>query len=908
MFTMTEHFDDRLSMYLTKSVFFWKNNNVKKYEIEHLLHTFITENVDTVIKTFNNFNVNPNDIKEAIEDGSFFKDYNSTIQESAEASQSGIKFAPSFVEVSTQAFISVHASNPLDTIITTDCMFLNMCISEASKLKDYFDRLGVSSEVLKDYIINLDDIDFEDAIDQLLNKDDDIAGGSSGDTGTDTLDPNPKGKKHKSVKAKNISTKDRSVLNLFGHNLLDDIKNGKIGPVIGRDKEVDMLQEILCRKNKRNALLLGDPGVGKTAIINALAQQIYNGNVPLPLRNKRLFTFDVNSIVSGTRYRGDFEERMKAMMDEIIEKQDVILFIDEFHMIIGAGGNSNSDMSNILKPALANGDVQVIGCTTEKEFSKYIKDGALERRFQIIHVNEPNEEETTLILNGLRKLYEDYHMITITDKAINAAIRYGKQYIPARFAPDKTIDLIDIAGARTKMRTKVFPEEIKALKKQLEDLNSKMDEAAKVGRTDISRKYKEQSYELTAKIKDEEERYIKSIENDPVCITDTDIAEVVAKLTDIPTDKIAQSDADRLLNLENQIQEKIVGQDKAINSICRCIRRNMSGLRDPKKPIGVFLFMGPTGVGKSELTKNIAIEIFGKESNLIKLNMSEYSEKIDVTKITGSGPGFVGYGDSNALTDKVQKNPYSVLLLDEIEKAHKDIYNLFLQIMEDGELVDGTGKKAYFNNCIIIMTSNIGAEKAYNSKGAMGFSKLETKEEKENRDFERISNIMKKECENHFTPEFLNRIDEIISFNKLSHDDLIKIVDLQIDKLNKRLEHRNIKIIITDNLRERIIEKGYNPKYGARPVNRAIQEILGDYMADRLLRKEFDDGMEIEFDFNKEKNEVTHKILKQQKVDDEVVGCDNSNSGTSSSVSDLSMNSFFDGDDEFSKMMKEELK
>ena len=851
MFDLPEHFNDELSMYFAKSLQYWKNTkNVKVYEIEYLLHTFIVENVNIVNDFFNHFNIDIDEIVNNIESGDLVSNSTSTDESKI--------FGSSFIDTAKAAFIGVHASNPLETVISVDNMFLTMCTDSNNKLYYYLRDLGLSNKVIEDYIFNNSE-DISDALDNILNKDDDIFG-SSGDSGMDTLDPNPNAKKHKTKKfSKN---NDRSIISLFATNMLDEVKEGKIGNIIGRNKEIDMLQEILCRKTKRNALLLGDPGVGKTAIVEGLALAMVNGDVPLPLRNKRLYNFNVNSIVSGTRFRGDFEERLKGLMDEINEAGDIILFIDEFHMVIGTGGNSNNDMSNILKPALANGTLQLIGATTDDEFEKYIaKDKALERRFQNIHVNEPNDKDTKEILLGLKNSFEEYHMVNYSEDALDAAIRYGKQYLPTRFAPDKTIDLIDIAGAKTKMRTKIFPDDIKTLQKELEKIREKKDEVASKGNLIASKKYKEKEDKLLNTIKEKEDKYLKEIEDSKVTITENEIAEVVSRLTDIPTSKISQSDADRLLNLEDIIHQKIVGQDKAVETICKCIRRNMSGLRDPKKPIGVFLLIGPTGTGKSELSKNIATEIFGKESNLVKLNMSEYSERIDTSKILGAQPGYVGYDDHNALTDKIRKTPYSVLLLDEIEKAHKDIYNLFLQVFEDGELVDGQGRKAYFNNCIIIMTSNIGAEKAYSSN-VMGFDKTDNKEDKEKIDFERINSIMKKECEHHFSPEFLNRIDDIIIFERLNHDQLLKIIDLMMDKLNKRIKHRGIKILLNNNTKKHIIDKGYDPKYGARPINRAIKEIVEDYMANKLLTKEINDNTTIELDYNKEKEKISHVVVK----------------------------------------------
>lgn len=861
MFNLPEHFDDQLSYTFSKSVNYWMNKKkVKKYEIEHLVYSFLVERLDSAIKLFEHFNIDYNEIIKDIESGEFFKiesniDNNGGYEDNI--------FSQSFIQVATEAFVSVSASNPLATIISSDNMFLTMCTSDKCKLHTYLDRLGISNDLITTFLFGLDGSDISDALDNLINKNDDIFGSSSGDSGTDTLDPNPNGKKHKPERINNNTTNDRSVINLFASNMIDDVKSGKIGKVIGREKEIDIVEEILCRKTKRNVLLLGDPGVGKTSIAEGLARDMYEGKVPLPLRNKRLFNFNTSSIVAGTRYRGDFEERMKALMDELTKSQDVILFIDEFHTIIGAGGNiGGQDMSNILKPALARGDLQVIAATTQDEYQKYImKDGALERRFQTLQVDEPDDNDTKAILNGLKDSFEEYHMVNYTNEAIEAAVRFSRQYIPTRFAPDKDIDLIDIAGAKSKMRTKEFPEDIKLLQKELDRIKRLKDEAASKGNLLVSRKYKDKEIELVNAIKDKEDRYLDRIRSDRVTITENEIAEVVSRITNIPVSKLTQSDADKLLNLESVVHKRLVGQDKAVSSLCKCIRRNMSGLRDPKKPIGTFLFMGPTGVGKTELARIIANEVFGKESCLIKLNMSEYNERYDISKLIGAAPGYIGFEDGGKLTEAVRKNPYSVVLLDEIEKAHKDIYNIFLQVLDDGEILDGKGRKTYFNNCIIIMTSNIGAEKAYGNN-TMGFDKSSSIDEKEKIEFERINSIMKKECENYFSPEFLNRLDDIITFERLTHDQLYKIIDLLIDKLNKRIDHKNITITLTDNMKDKVIEKGYNPKYGARPINRAINELIGDYLSIRLLKNEIVDGMTVEMDYDKDKDEVTHKIIK----------------------------------------------
>ena len=756
--------------------------------------------------------------------------------------------------------------------INKDALFLTMCISQASKLSSYFESNGIEPDVVKEYILSLDDTDIEDNLGNIVNKQDDIKGEGGSESAVDTLEP-PTPEELASGKIQNpkksTTPNNQSVLNYFGTNLLEEVKKGKIGNIIGRDKEIEILMEVLCRKTKRNCLLLGDPGVGKTAIVEGLAVEMYHGRVPLPLKDKLLYSLDVTTLVAGTRYRGDFEERLKALINEVKKNKNIILFIDEIHMIIGSGGNvGGGDLANIIKPELARGEIQVIGCTTQDEYQKYfLEDGALERRFQTLQVDEPSIENSIEILKGLRNSYEDFHNVTYTDTALESAVRYSKMYMPERFLPDKCIDLVDMAGARSKMRTRDLPDDILKLKEQVEAIRQKKLDASRSPKRELrekARQYHEQEAKLEAKLLQLENDYYSSLEDENVTITDNEIAEVISRITDIPTDKITQDDADRLLNLENVIKVNLVGQDQAVATVCKAIRRAQSGLRDTKKPIGSFLFAGPTGVGKTELARQLAIELFGKEANLLKFDMSEYSEKFDVSKLLGSAPGFIGYESGGKLTEAVRKTPYCVLLFDEIEKAHKDIYNIFLQILDDGVVTDAKGRKVYFNNCIIIMTSNIGAQKAYENS-SIGFSKAKSKDDVAKEKIEQIRSIIKKEVELYFRPEFLNRLDNIVIFNGLDHDSISVIVDLAINKLNKRIEHRDIVIKITDNMRDHIIEKGYNHKYGARPINRAIAEIIEDYMAERLLKKGFKDGMTIEFDYVDGK--IEHKILEERKVE-----------------------------------------
>lgn len=870
MINLLDQADDELKGLLQYSIEYWKQKQLKEFRIEHLLHTFIIKKIPIVYKVFEYFNIDINNLKKEIENNTF--NYNYKLNSNEKINIGSIVFDSSLIDCMADAFVYVKNNNYMNVEINKDALFLTMCISQASKLSSYFESNGIEPDVVKEYILTLDDTNIEDNLDNIVNKQDDIKGEGGSESAVDTLEP-PTPEELASGKVnppkRNTSNNNQqSVLNYFGTNLLEEVKKGKIGNITGRDKEIEILMEVLCRKNKRNCLLLGDPGVGKTAIVEGLAVEMYHGRVPLPLKDKLLYSLDITSIVSGTRYRGDFEERLKALITEVKKNGNIILFIDEIHMILGAGGNvGGGDMANILKPELARGEIQVIGCTTQDEYQKYfMNDGALERRFQTLQVDEPSVEYAEEILRGLRNSYEDFHNVTYTDEALESAVRYSKMYMPERFLPDKSIDIMDMAGAHSKLRTRDLPNDILKLQEEVNKIRQKKLEASRSPKREIrekARQYHEQESKLEAKLLQMENDYYSTLEDEEVIITDTEIAQVISRITDIPTDKITMDDADRLLNLEDSIKKNLVGQDDAVLTVCKAIRRSQSGIRDPKKPIGSFLFMGATGTGKTELCRQLAIELFGKETNLLKFDMSEYSEKFDVSKLLGSAPGFIGYESGGNLTEGVRKTPYSIVLFDEIEKAHKDIANIFLQILDDGVVTDAKGRKVYFNNCIIVMTSNIGAQKAYESE-AIGFSKAKSKDAADAEKFEMIKSIMKKECEHFFRPELLNRLDDIIVFNRLDHDSIAIIIDLAIKKLNERMKHRDITITITDKMRDHIIDKGYSLKFGARPINRAIASIIGDYMAEKLLKKEFTDGMTIEFDYTDDK--VTHKILEERKV------------------------------------------
>ena len=895
-----DSFSDEMKSIIMRSIEYWKSKNIKTFSTEHLLHTMIKENNSVCMNVLNHFKCNINQIQKDIENDNFEKKINNRSSTSA----IGINFDESITSCILNATNYSMKENPLDPEVTIQTYFLSMCITPESKLCAYFNDKGISEEVIKDYFIkNNDIIDKAQELYGDEDEDDDensIIGKGSSDDAIDTLERPVDGEENNNkdpniTKTKTKSTKKNKILQMFSTDYIENVKKGKIGNIIGRDKEINLLMEILCRKNKRNVMLLGDPGVGKTALVEGLAVEIYNNRVPLPLRNKNLVELDVSSLVAGTRYRGDFEERVKMIMNELISNRNTILFIDEIHTLLGAGGAIGGlDLGNMLKPALARGDIQIVGATTQDEYQKFIlTDGALERRFQTIQVREPSLETAEEILYGLKESFENYHNVEFDKSALNAAVRLSEQYVPQRYLPDKCIDIIDQTGARSHMRTKNFPDDIIQLQKELERIIKLKDEAAKKENYGAAQKYHNKELELQTKIEKRENEYFESIKDQKIIITDKEVAEVISSLTEIPTSKLTEDDADRLLNLENILKEKVIGQDNAVSQVCKAIRRARTDMHDKKKPIGNFLFIGPTGTGKTELCRQLALELFGKEENLLKFDMSEYSEKFDISKLLGSAPGFVGYEEGGKLTEAIRKTPYAVVLFDEIEKAHKDIYNIFLQIMEDGVVTDAKGRQVYFNNAIIIMTSNIGAEKAYQSKH-IGYGDV-------NNITEAIK-IMKKEADNYFRPEFLNRLDDIVIFNQLDHNSISTIVDLSMNKLNERIKYRGIIFKITNNMKEHIIKEGYNEKFGARPINRAIQSIIEDYSADKLLRKEFNDGMTIEFDYKDGK--VIHNIIENRS---ETTINDSTNNSSNNDISDIfEVNN--NNDDDFANMLMNKLK
>lgn len=622
-------------------------------------------------------------------------------------------------------------------------------------------------------------------------------------------------------------------LDQYSRDLTALAEEGRLDPVIGRESEIQRVIQIGSRRTKNNPCLVGEPGVGKTAVVEGIAIKIAEGNVPDTIRGKRLLTLDLSGMVAGSKYRGEFEERIKKVIKEVRAAGNVILFIDELHTIIGAGGAEGAiDASNILKPSLARGEVQIIGATTIDEYRKYIeKDAALERRFQPVNVDEPSEDEAYEILKGLKETYETHHGVTITDGALRSAVKLSKRYINDRFLPDKAIDLIDEASSKVRLGAFIKPEEISKTEAEIEKLEADKEEAIKAEAYEKAGEIKKKQLKKYEKLEKLNTKWQNEKNNRNLVVDEDSIALVVSDWTKIPVNKLSIGESERLMKLEETLHERVVGQDEAVTSIARAIRRGRVGLKDPKRPIGSFLFLGPTGVGKTELSKTLADAMFGNENSLIRVDMSEYMEKHSVSKMIGSPPGYVGYEEGGQLSEKVRRNPYSVILFDEIEKAHPDVFNVLLQILDDGVVTDSSGRKVDFKNTIIIMTSNAGAENIVSPKN-LGFNTSKDPEQ----DYKNMKNKVMDEVKRIFKPEFLNRIDEMIVFHMLTKENVARIVDIMMNSINKRIkEQLNITIELSDAAKSYIVDAGYDEKYGARPLKRAIQQKVEDELAEQIL-------------------------------------------------------------------------
>ena len=625
----------------------------------------------------------------------------------------------------------------------------------------------------------------------------------------------------------------------FAIDLNERAKQGKIDPVIGREEEINRVIQILSRRSKNNPVLIGEPGVGKTAIAEGLAQRIVNNDVPEILKNCHIISLNMSAVVAGTKYRGEFEERLKKVLDTVKQHSDWILFIDELHTLVGAGSSEGSmDAANIMKPALARGELHCIGATTLKEYKKYIeKDAALERRFQPVKVGEPNPADTLRILEGLRDRYEAFHKAKITDEALKAAVELSGRYITDRFQPDKSIDVIDEAAAKVRMEASSAPEGLKNKEAQLASLQKEKEAAISTQDYERAAIYRDQSKKLEADIEQLKKEW-KGADHDHLTVTEEDVAEVVSKWTGVPLQNLKKSDSERLLRLEDELHKRVIGQDDAVHAVATAIRRARAGMKDPKRPIGSFLFLGSTGVGKTELARALAETMFGSEKNMIRFDMSEYMEKHEVSRLVGAPPGYVGYEEGGQLTDAVRKNPYSVILFDEVEKAHMDFFNILLQVLDDGRLTDGQGRTVDFTNCVIIMTSNLGSNYLKGHVKKPGFSS--DSDDKKDEDFESIKETILAEVKRTFRPEFINRIDEIIVFHPLTEENLSAIVNLLLKDVEKKLEHFNVSLEISDSAKKLLIKDGTDIEYGARPLKRVIQKEIEDPVASLIL----EDGLE----------------------------------------------------------------
>lgn len=646
-------------------------------------------------------------------------------------------------------------------------------------------------------------------------------------------------------------------LDSYSRNLTQLATAGKLDPVIGREQEIQRVIQILSRRTKNNPCLIGEPGVGKTAVVEGLAQMIASGDVPETIADKRVVTLDLSGMVAGSKYRGEFEERIKKVISEVVESGDVLLFIDEIHTIIGAGGAEGAlDASNILKPSLARGEFQLIGATTINEYRKYIeKDSALERRFQPVTVDEPTEEESVAILKGLRSRYEEHHKVEITDNALEAAVKLSSRYINDRFLPDKAIDLIDEAASKVRLQNYTKPDKIKVYEAEIDGLEEAKEEAIKKEAYEKAGEIKKKQEKLREKIAQTMEKWQKDKESKKLIVSDNEIADVVSGWTRIPVRKLAEEESERLRNLEGILHQRVVGQEEAVTAISKAIRRGRVGLKDPKRPIGSFLFLGPTGVGKTELSKALSEAMFGTENALIRVDMSEYMEKHSVSKMIGSPPGYVGYDEGGQLSEKVRRNPYSVILFDEIEKAHPDVFNILLQVLDDGHITDAQGRKIDFKNTIIIMTSNAGAENIISPK-RLGFGMVSDAKA----DYTFMKDRVMDEVKRLFKPEFLNRIDEIIVFHQLTREHIKGIADIMLGTISKRCkEQLGIGLEATDSAKEHLIDKGYDDKYGARPLRRTIQNLVEDRMAEEMLDGSIKAGSLVEVGFDGEKLTFTVK-------------------------------------------------
>jgi len=809
--------------------------------VEHLLLGIIREGEGMAIKILKNLKVDISELRKTIE---------SSIKVSSGKSLN-LNQIP-LVKQAEKALKVTYLEARLfkTTLIGTEHLLLAILKDEENIVTKTLERYQVDYGTVRDELKNLlTEEPRAQASNNPLDDDNDDDGGTFGGGG--------------GAKKVSDSKSKTPVLDNFGRDLTKAADEGKLDPIVGREKEIERVSQILSRRKKNNPILIGEPGVGKSAIAEGLALRIVQKKVSRVLFDKRVITLDLASLVAGTKYRGQFEERMKAVLNELEKSPDVILFIDEIHTIVGAGGASGSlDASNMFKPALARGEIQCIGATTLDEYRQYIeKDGALERRFQKVIVDPTSEEETFQILNNIKSKYEDHHNVIYTPEALKACVTLTQRYVSDRHLPDKAIDALDEAGSRVHITNIHVPQAILDIEAKIEEIKAEKIQVVK-----------SQKYEEAARLRDKEKQLIEQLDaakkaweedtrNNRQTVTEDNVAEVVAMMTGVPTQRIAQNESSRLVKMYDEIQGKVIGQDDAIRKVVKAIQRNRAGLKDPNRPIGSFIFLGPTGVGKTQLAKILSKYLFDSDDALIRIDMSEYMEKFAVSRLIGAPPGYVGYEEGGQLTEKVRRKPYSVILLDEIEKAHPDVFNLLLQVLDDGQLTDSLGRKIDFKNAIIIMTSNIGSRQLKDFGQGVGFSTGAKVASASDHEKGVIESALKKA----FAPEFLNRVDDVIMFNSLSKENINNIIDIELAQLYKRIENMGYKIKLEDSAREYIVDKGFDANFGARPLKRAIQKYVEDPLAEHIISANLQEGDSINLAFDDEKKEIVVKIVKGKK-------------------------------------------
>ena len=812
------------------------NNN--HIGIEHLLLGILREGEGLAVEVLTNTGIDLISIKKSIETKIKLKGESEIIDPEniplLKTAENALKVV--YLEARSMNDDSVNTGHLLLALLRDEESIVAMTMNEFE-----INYQNVKSMIKKGQIRDMSDSSFND---------DDLSGHQEGS---------------KKLKAEiPISTSDTPVLDNFGIDLTKAAEENRLDPIVGRDLEIERLAQILSRRKKNNPVLIGEPGVGKSAIAEGMAIRIIKKKVSRILFGKRIVSLDLASIVAGTKYRGQFEERMKAILNELQKNENIILFIDEIHTIVGAGGATGSlDAANMLKPALARGEIQCIGATTLDEYRQFIeKDGALERRFQKVMVEPTSEEETVEILNNIKERYEDHHNVNYTPDALEACVSLTNRYISDRHLPDKAIDALDESGSRVHISNIKVPQRIEELEKEIEDIREQKITAVKSQNFEMAANFRDVEKKLLDSLEDEKEKWEKNLIKHRETVDAENIAEVVAMMTGVPVQRIAQTEGNRLLKMADELQKGVIGQDEGLEKIVKAIQRNRVGLKDPNKPIGTFIFLGPTGVGKTQLAKVLAKYLFDSHDNLIRIDMSEYMEKFSVSRLIGAPPGYVGYEEGGQLTEKVRRKPYSVVLLDEIEKAHPDVFHILLQVLDEGRLTDSLGRRIDFRNTIIIMTSNIGTKQLKDFGSGVGFDTA-SRQKSSN---EIAKGVIKKALKNAFAPEFLNRIDDVVLFNQLTKEDIFKIIDIELVGLYERIEKMGYKLKITPAAKDYIAGKGYDVQYGARPLKRAIQKYLEDEMAEVILRAEIVEGDTITVSFDKKIEKINIKINVPKKV------------------------------------------